>query len=126
MSHGSSKLCIGAVLDLVGEIFRSQEWLQRAVSLGANPVWLSKDLILYMDCKQSPIYLALMFMEFSSDLEWELFKKYLKQLNNNFDKSFNEGLAEYSPLRSRIILNLWESFKRDDYIEVSDFGKLFK
>lgn len=48
------------------------------------------------------------------------------QSNDDFNKSFDKGLAEYSPPSLRITLNLWESFKRGDHTEGSDFGKLFK
>ncbi|KAH6883894.1 hypothetical protein B0T10DRAFT_579952 [Thelonectria olida] len=106
---------------LLNKIFKHQGWLKHAVSLGANPVFLGYDLISFFNGTDSPMYLALMSMDFTGDLHYSELLESLKE-----PKRLNEELAEYSLPESNITLNIWEALKRDDHTQITSFERLFR
>ena len=84
-------------------------------------VFLRYDLISFFNGADSPMNLALISMEFTSDLHYS---ELLESLTE--PKHFNEELAEYSLKESNITLNIWEALKRDDYTQIPSFERLFR
>jgi len=108
---------------LINKVFEKTHWLEQAVKLGANPVFLGHGLIKFFNGDDSPIYLAVMSMDMSGDLE--RISPLLESLRSPEPESYKKDVAEYSPKGSNITLNIWESLKKDELTRVTDFKKLF-
>ncbi|KAK8076810.1 hypothetical protein PG996_002980 [Apiospora saccharicola] len=103
------------------ETFASNDWFSKAVELGANPVFLGFGLTDRMNEVDGPHELAVMSMDWSGDLTS---KELLKSLHPA--ERFDQKLGLYYPKESKIALNIWESFKRDDATMVIRLDKLFQ
>jgi len=106
---------------LLQETFASNDWFSKAVELGANPVFLGFGLTDRINDVDGPNELAVMSMEWSGGLASEELLKSLRPAER-----FDEKLGLYSPKGSKITLNIWESFKRDDATMVTSLDKLFR
>lgn len=101
------------------EKLQCSRWLDSATKLGANPIFFGYDLIKYFNGDDSSIYLALVSMEFTGDLQYD--SKILDNLPST--GNFNKELAEYS--LGSITLNIWESYKQSELTQVTNFEKVF-